>query len=349
MQMEAFMRFTCSNLRALTLALTLGGSLVACVGDLADESAESQAAALASGPVSVVRKGSNKCLDVPQSSTSNGAKTQQWTCNGSGAQIFKFEDRGGGVYGVVNTNSGKCLDVSGGNTSNGTAIQQWACSDSNKNQRFEVQDRGDGYVRLRNPNSGKCVDVNAASSSDGAKVQIWSCNSSDAQLWKLQAEDGGDDGSSDDDSADDGSTDDSGDGDGTNDPLVWRKANLTNFTSYPDPNSEECREYNGCTWAGQFAFVDGTQPKSWVQSHNIAAVHSRDAGAYKLKTLRLKQGSHQIDVKVYDMCADSDCSGCCTRNANAGGIGFLIDIESYTMDRFGSGDGVVEWACLDCQ
>jgi len=139
------------------------------------------------------------------------------------------------------------------------------------------------------------------------------------------------------------STDDNG---GGIQKLSYRRANLTNFTSYPDPDSEECEEYNGCKWAGYFAFVEGRKPESWVRSHNIAAVHSRHAGTYKLKKLRLKQGSHQIDVKVYDMCADSDCDGCCTRNMRQ--TGFLIDIEKYTMRRFGSGDGVVKWACLDC-
>jgi hypothetical protein len=129
---------------------------------------------------------------------------------------------------------------------------------------------------------------------------------------------------------------------------VWRKANLTNFTSYPDPGSEECIKFNGCMWAGQFAFVSGTQSKSWVMSHNIAAVHEKDANTYKLKTLRLKQGSKQIDVVVYDECADSDCSGCCTENAHQNGLNFLIDIESFTMDRFGTGDGIVDWACVDC-
>jgi hypothetical protein len=81
-------------------------------------------------------------------------------------------------------------------------------------------------------------------------------------------------------------------------------------------------------------------------SHNIAAVHSKDASTYKLKTLRLRQGSKQIDVVVYDMCADSDCKGCCTANSRS--TGFLIDVEKYTAQRFGTRDGVVDWACLDC-
>lgn len=130
------------------------------------------------------------------------------------------------------------------------------------------------------------------------------------------------------------------------DGLVWRQATLTNYTSYPDPGSEECIAYNGCTWAGYFAALSGQQPESWVRANNIVAVHSKDFAKYKLKTLRLRQGSKTIDAKVYDMCSDSDCSGCCTRNAQPSG--YLVDVEKYTMQRFGTGSGQVEWACIDC-
>ena len=133
---------------------------------------------------------------------------------------------------------------------------------------------------------------------------------------------------------------------GSSSGLTWRKANLTTYESYPDPDSDECIKYSGCEWAGQFAALDDKQSESWVKSHNIASVHSKDFNKYKLKTLRLRQGSRQIDVKVYDMCADSDCSGCCS--ANSSSTDFLIDLEKYTAQRFGSDDGVVEWACLDC-
>src|SRR5260370_31593103 len=63
-----------------------------------------------------------------------------------------------------------------------------------------------------------------------------------------------------------------GDGDS-----AWSQANLTNFTSYPDPNSPECTQYNGCAYEGQFAFVDGVQTEDWAAAHNIIAVHSNDA------------------------------------------------------------------------
>lgn len=130
-------------------------------------------------------------------------------------------------------------------------------------------------------------------------------------------------------------------------PLIWKKADLTHYESYPDPGSEECLKYNGCQWEGMFAALDGKQTEAWVKANNIIAVHSKDFTRYKLKTLRLKKGTRTIDAKVYDMCADSDCDGCCTDNASE--TGFLIDIEKYTKARFnGIGQGVIEWTCLDC-
>lgn len=129
---------------------------------------------------------------------------------------------------------------------------------------------------------------------------------------------------------------------------VWHQANLTWYTSWPEPGSEECIEYNGCTWAGYFAGVEGQMTEEWVSQHNIIAVHEKDWNQYKLKTFRLRMNGSTIDAVVYDMCSDSDCDGCCTENA--GEIGFLIDIEMYTRERFdGNGDGVVEWTCLDCE
>lgn len=128
--------------------------------------------------------------------------------------------------------------------------------------------------------------------------------------------------------------------------LVWKTARMTWYTSYPDPGSEECIKYNGCEWAGDFAAL-GHKSEDWVAAHNLVAVHSKDYNAYKLKTLRLKYKEFMIDAQVVDMCADSDCSGCCTQNANTGG-GFLIDLESYGVKRFGLDDGTIEWSCIDC-
>ncbi|HVR60564.1 MAG TPA: hypothetical protein VMU50_01630 [Polyangia bacterium] len=129
--------------------------------------------------------------------------------------------------------------------------------------------------------------------------------------------------------------------------LTWKAATLTDFTSYPDPGSAECIQFSGCMYEGMFAaFGDEVKSQQWVMDHNIASVHQKDFNMYVGRTLRLRKDDKMIDVVVYDECSDSDCNGCCTRNAMPSG--FLIDIEKYTFMRFGVPDGQIEWACLDC-
>jgi hypothetical protein len=148
-----------------------------------------------------------------------------------------------------------------------------------------------------------------------------------------------------------GDGDSPGDGDAPDGPnddeLEWHNANLTNFISYPEPDSDECKYFNGCDYPGYFAGFNGMQQsKEWVRDHNILAVHSKDFDTYKFKTLRIRNGGHEIDAVVYDLCSDHDCSGCCTNNSSE--TGFLIDMEVNTLARYGGDDGVVEWACIDC-
>ena len=126
----------------------------------------------------------------------------------------------------------------------------------------------------------------------------------------------------------------------------WYQANLTWYESYPDPDSEECIEYNGCTWAGQFYGLEGTQTEEWVAAHNIVSVHQKDWDWLGMQNIKLRQGDHEIIATVYDLCSDSDCDGCCTQNlgpVNSDGNRYLIDIEAYTRERFGSGEGIVEF------
>jgi hypothetical protein len=98
-----------------------------------------------------------------------------------------------------------------------------------------------------------------------------------------------------------------------------------------------------------FAYVSGQKSKSWVQSNNIIAINDKYEKQFKLKTLEIRQGgegSKSIKAKVYDKCGDGDCNGCCTKNSKK--TGFLIDMEKFTMQRFGKGSGIVEWRCVDC-
>ena len=141
-----------------------------------------------------------------------------------------------------------------------------------------------------------------------------------------------------------GSGSDAATGVGCDEPgLVWRTAAKTNFTSYPAPSSDECTTYNGCAYEGLFSACPTKRPLSWVQSHNIVAVFP-DLDRLKLHDLCLKAGDKTLIVTVLDECADSDCSGCCTRNR--GSADELIDLESFTDARFGVPDGPILWADL---
>ncbi len=299
----------------------------------------SQVEAAFSGYYRITARHSGKALVVQGASTANSATIYQYTYSSASPTNDEWELRAisGGYYRVINRNSGKDMVVQSASTAEGAKIFQYTYGGSNTNDEWSLVSVGSGYYRITNRMSGKSAEITGGSTANGAGVNQRTYSGATYQQFQLSSV--------------------SGTPGPTPTPAptptppptgTWRKANLTNFTSYPDPNSDECRNYNGCLWAGQFAFVSGKQTEAWVKAHNILAVHERDANTYKLKTLRLQQGTRQIDAVVYDMCADSDCSGCCTRNANAGGIGFLIDIEKYTMQRFGSGSGVVNWMCMNC-
>jgi hypothetical protein len=125
--------------------------------------------------------------------------------------------------------------------------------------------------------------------------------------------------------------------------LVWKTGSKTNYTSYPDPGSDECIKYSGCEYEGLFSACDSQKSVQWVQAHNIVSVFP-DFNKLKLHDLCLKSGAMTIVVTVIDECADSDCSGCCTQNK--GSADQLIDVESFTDARWGIGDGRIQWADL---
>ncbi len=125
----------------------------------------------------------------------------------------------------------------------------------------------------------------------------------------------------------------------------WHSANLTYYSSYPDPNASECRSAAECPWMGQFKGLADKKSEAWVKQNNIIAVHSRDYEWLKGKTLKIKQGSKEINATVYDECSDSDCNGCCS--TNLGSENFLIDMEKNAMLRFGTYFGSVKWQICD--
>ncbi|SBT42975.1 Ricin-type beta-trefoil lectin domain-containing protein [Micromonospora narathiwatensis] len=117
--------------------------------------------------------GSNRCLDVPGSSTTWGTKLQIWDCNGGGNQSWLLTpSKTLVVYGKL------CLDVPGGSVSAGTRVETWDCG-GNGNQQWNINSDG----TITNVQSGLCLDVTGAGTANGTAVELWYCNGAANQRW----------------------------------------------------------------------------------------------------------------------------------------------------------------------
>jgi hypothetical protein len=137
--------------------------------------------------VHFVDRNAAKCLDISSAGTADGTKIQQWTCNGTVAQVFQLKSIAGGAFNLVNPNSGKCVDVSGSGTADGTKIQIWDCNNTGA-QSFRLTATDGDYATIVNTHSGKCLDVNGVGSADGTPVYLHACDGGTNQQWLSQAQ-----------------------------------------------------------------------------------------------------------------------------------------------------------------
>jgi len=74
----------------------------------------------------VINNHSGKCLEVYHSSTSTGARVDQYACNGTATQHWMYHDPGTGIgFHLINMNSGLILEVAHSSTANGAAVDQY--------------------------------------------------------------------------------------------------------------------------------------------------------------------------------------------------------------------------------
>ncbi|RKE16979.1 RICIN domain-containing protein [Streptomyces sp. TLI_171] len=126
------------------------------------------------GPVHAV--GANKCLDVPNSTTTPGTQLIIWDCNGQPNQTWTRTPSG--QLTVVTGGTLMCLDAYNGQTSPGTKVETWTCNNQ-PNQQWNVN--ADGTIT--SAGSGLCLDVTAKSTANGALVDLWTCNGQPNQQW----------------------------------------------------------------------------------------------------------------------------------------------------------------------
>ena len=128
------------------------------------------------GGQQIVGAASGRCVDVPNSSTTNGIQMQLWDCNGNGNQRWTYtSSKQLMVYG------NKCLDANGKGTTNGTAVIIWDCN-GQTNQQWNVNSNGS----ISGVQSGLCLDAAGAATGNGTKLQLYSCWGGTNQQWSLR-------------------------------------------------------------------------------------------------------------------------------------------------------------------
>jgi hypothetical protein len=117
---------------------------------------------------------SSRCVDVPNSTTVNGAQVQLWDCGSAAGQRWTYTSgRQLTVYGGT-----KCLDASGAGTTNGTQVIIWDCN-GQPNQQWNVNSNG----TITGQQSALCLDAIAAATANGTRIALWSCNGGSNQQW----------------------------------------------------------------------------------------------------------------------------------------------------------------------
>ncbi len=155
--------------RALTAALVV---LAAGAVAMAVTLVASPARADVSGALRGV--GSGRCLDVPNSSQTDGTFLQIYDCSGGANQQWTSTSSGAlTVYGGA-----KCLDVPGHAKTAGTRVEIWTCN-GGTNQQWRVNSDGS----IVGVDSGLCLDVTGKGTANGAQVEIWTCNGGTNQQW----------------------------------------------------------------------------------------------------------------------------------------------------------------------
>ena len=125
----------------------------------------------------LVGTASGRCVDVPNSTTTNGTQVQLWDCSTGANQRWTYTaSRQLMVYG------NKCLDAYGQGTTNGTAVAIWDCN-GGTNQQWTINANGS----ITGVQSGLCLDANAAGTANGTKIILWSCHGGVNQRWTLRS------------------------------------------------------------------------------------------------------------------------------------------------------------------
>ena len=120
------------------------------------------------------------------------------------------------------------------------------------------------------------------------------------------------------------------------------RAGFAALPSLSEPPKGSLLHYCFCRVSTNEVWPNGPSPDS-LECRHLAGRRGRRG---KLLSPCVTLLPPPLLLQVVDTCDDSDCSGCCSQNANRNG-GFLIDLEYHTAKRFWGGKingmAVIEW------
>ncbi|MFE7561853.1 RICIN domain-containing protein [Kitasatospora sp. NPDC057500] len=111
----------------------------------------------------------DKCLEVADWRTDDGAPVRIWTCTGGANQQWirtAYNE-------FVNVNSGKCLDIPDYSTEPGTQAVQWTCNRGLNQSWHTIHHKWYPEWYAYNGHSGLLLDLFGWDTSDGAPVGQW--------------------------------------------------------------------------------------------------------------------------------------------------------------------------------
>mgnify|MGYP000641500433 CR=1 FL=1 len=131
-----------------------------------------------------------KCIDISSSSTADGAKVQEWDCNGTSAQKFHISPASPGYFKIINVNSGKGLDIKDVSTLANAVVQQWSYG-GGANQQFRFVARGANQFSFHPRLTDMAVDLYYGRPDNGTILVQYPYAGTSNQLWTFDSVGGG--------------------------------------------------------------------------------------------------------------------------------------------------------------
>ncbi len=156
-------------------ALTSGCVAASDEGDEGDEgdSDQTENAAVVSsiteGDYVIHSVTTGKCMNVAASSKADGAKVQEWDCNGTNAQKFHIAPTSGGYFKIINVNSNKGFDITGASTASSALLQQWSYG-GGTHQQFKFVARGNKEFSIHARHTNMAIDLSWGNPANGTAI-----------------------------------------------------------------------------------------------------------------------------------------------------------------------------------